>query len=68
MHLYPPEDNMDFAENPRGPGVTRAPLWVSPGTPARPCLFSGYNFGGPLPSFWAAKFGKPVKGDFLPLE
>ena len=41
VDVCPPEDNMDSDENHRGPGVTRAPLWVSPGTPARPCLFSG---------------------------
>ena len=40
VHFCPQKDNIDYAENPREPGVTRALLRVSQATPARSCLFS----------------------------
>ena len=68
MHVRHPEDNLDSNENPRGTGVTRAALWGSPGTPARPPIFWLKVFWGPFAlSFGLPKFGKPVEGNFVPL-
>ena len=63
MHLYPPEDNMDFAENPRGPGVTRAPLWVSPDTPA---YFLAKDLGALCPHFGLPNSASQLKGISFP--
>ena len=70
MHLFPPEDSIDCAKNPRGPGVTRTTLWVSPGTPTRPRLFSGQTY---FVGLFAIIFGLPnsaslLKRNFIPLE